>query len=180
MSHNAIDWTPERRRTHAEATLEGKRRAAEERRTRPCHVDRWRREGSVSAGLEPIVEDRARQVAEMVSDLGGPNEVSAMERGILDGWYQAMVAADAQFARFVRDENHDALERLSTFINSARASLLALGLHRRAKNVTPSLSSYLDGKTRDATEDGSGSTIENGRGSDVTLEGEVTAEEETS
>ena len=50
---------------------------------RPIHVDRWIREGTVDTALRLILEARADQVEAIIQDLGGPSEVSAMQRGIV-------------------------------------------------------------------------------------------------
>ena len=84
----------------------------------------------------------------MIADLGGASEVSAMQRAILDGWVKAAVAADVEFARFVRDNAKGNRERLSTFLNTERAHLSSLGIERRAKSVTD-ISSYLKTKKED-------------------------------
>jgi len=58
-----------------------------------------------------------------------------MQRGMIDGYTKAMVAADVEFARLARGETPGGSERLATFLNTARANLQALGVHRRARKV---------------------------------------------
>jgi hypothetical protein len=120
----------------------------------------------VAEALRPILEARALHAEAMVQDLGGPDELTAMQKGILEGWLQAQVAADAEFARFVRDRDTAALKRLATFLNSARANLTALGLHRRAKEI-PDLAAYL-AKRSDTAENRAGEP--NGEAPDITVE----------
>ena len=124
---------------HRRRISAGLRRAHERRRAvgdpRPAHVDRWIERGEVPAELAALLDVRASQVEAMVQDLGGPEEVSAMERALLDGWLKAAVAADVEFSRLARGETEGATERLATFLNSARANLMALGIRRRARPV---------------------------------------------
>ncbi len=68
-----------------------------------------------------------------------------MQRAIIDAWFKAAVAADVEFARLARGEADGTPEKLATFLNTARAHLLALGLERRAKPVTD-ISEYLKAK----------------------------------
>jgi len=109
---------------------------------RPVHVDRWTRGGVVNHALVPILQARAAQVEDIIADLGGPSEVTAMARAIIDAWFKAALAADVEFARLARGEADGTPERLATFLNTCRAHLLALGLERRSKPVTD-IASYL-------------------------------------
>ncbi len=110
---------------------------------RPVHVDRWIKDGIVVPELVPIIEARAAQAEAIVQDLGGPDEVTAMQRGMIDGLVKALVAADVEFARMARGEIKGAPDRLATFLNTARANLVALGLHRRSKKVVD-ITDYLE------------------------------------
>ena len=96
--------TPESRR----AISRGVRRSITVRRAReparPMHVDQWRREGQVAPELRLILDARADQAERLVEHLGGPEYVSAMQRGVLETWLQAQVAADVEFARLVKGE----------------------------------------------------------------------------
>ena len=84
---------------HRERISRGVRRAWERRRTRegfrPVHVDRWLWDGAVDRALVPILQTRAAQVEDIIADLGGPSEVTAMQRALIDGWLKAAVADDA-------------------------------------------------------------------------------------
>lgn len=106
-------------------------------------VTRWLRLGVVSEQLRPIVRTRLGQREQMIEDMGGAEYVSMMQRAALDTWMQAQVAADAEWRRYVAEDDRLALERLSTLLNTARAALVAVGLERRARDVTPTLDDYL-------------------------------------
>ena len=129
----------------SEAQRRRRKREKELESARPAHVTRWVRTGMVAPELRRYVLDRAEHVAAMVQDLGGPEEVSAMERAILDGWFQAQVAADVEFARFIRTDDPAPLDAVSRHLNTARSQLSALGLRRRQKSVM-GLSEYLEAK----------------------------------
>ena len=47
----------------------------------------------------------------IVEDLGGPDAVTAMQRGMIDGYTKAMVAADVEFAPLARGETPGGSER---------------------------------------------------------------------
>ena len=49
----------------------------------------WPRTASCSRTLAPNIEARADQVQQIVEDLGGPDDVAAMQRGVLDGYTMA-------------------------------------------------------------------------------------------
>jgi hypothetical protein len=131
---------------HKRRIAAGVRRAHARRRAvsdpRPAHVDRWLQGGEVPAELRTILEIRASQVEAMVQDLGGADEVSGMERALLDGWLKATVAADVEFMRLVRGDTDGAPERLATYLNTARANLTSLGIRRRTRPVM-SIDEYL-------------------------------------
>ena len=118
-------------------------RRREEAQVRPAHVHDWLREGIVHHRLRPFVKARAAMFVGILQDLGGSEVVTGMQKGILEGWLQAQVAADAAFARFVTTDDSAALVRLATFLNTSRSALIALGLERRARDVTPNLEDYL-------------------------------------
>ena len=124
---------------HRERISRGVRRAWERRRTRegvrPVHVDRWLRDGAVAPALVPILKTRAAQIEDMIADLGGPAEVTAMQRALLDGWLKAAVAADMEFARLAQGNADGTPQPLATFLNTVRAHLTSLGIERRAKPV---------------------------------------------
>jgi hypothetical protein len=137
---------------HRERIFRGVRRAWERRRTRegvrPVHVDRWLQDGAVAPALVPILKTRAAQIEDMIADLGGPAEVTAMQRALLDGWLKAAVAADVEFARLAQGNGEGTPQPLATFLNTARAHFISLGVDRRAKPGTD-ISSYLKSKKED-------------------------------
>ena len=61
-------------------------------------------DGAVDRALVPILQTRAARVEDIITDLGGPIEVTAMQRALIDGWLKAAVAADVEFARLARGE----------------------------------------------------------------------------
>ena len=110
---------------------------------RPAHVDEWLRSQVVAEPLRHIVSTRARHVEELAADLGGVDRVSAQERRVLEIWFMAMVAADVEHQRLLASAVPEIGERFMTALNTARSALTALGLERRAADVTPRLDEYL-------------------------------------
>jgi hypothetical protein len=85
-------------------------------------------------------------IAEHVADLGGPDNVSAAERSITRRVAVLSVELENLEARFATagaatTEDLDLYQRTA---NSLRRLLEAVGLQRRAKDVTPSVADYLD------------------------------------
>jgi len=118
---------------------EGVRRTASRKRKLesllPAHVTAWKRRGEVAPALRPVLEARLHHLAGIVEDLGGPSEITNLERAVLDGWLVATVTADALWSRYLREGDEAALDRVPTLLNSARAALQAVGLKRRAREL---------------------------------------------
>ena len=121
----------------------GTKRGIARRIARPAHVDEWLRGGRVAIQLVPFVKARSEQATQMVLDLGGPENVTAMERAVIEGWLRLMVAADGEFRRYIHDDDAGALDRLAPLLNGARAHISTIGLGRRPKDVTLDLKTYL-------------------------------------
>lgn len=142
----------------------GLRRYNERRReaalVRPAHVDQWLRSGVVAPNLRPILKDRASQVEDMIEDLGGAGEATSMERRVLDTWLQAQVCADVLFQRLMQNPKAEVPDKLLSSLNTSRSALIALGLHRRARDITPTLAQMGYVETVGAPEDEPGSTID--------------------
>jgi hypothetical protein len=85
-------------------------------------------------------------IAEHVADLGGPNNVSAAERSITRRVAVLSVELENLEARFATagSASADDLDLYQRTANSLRRLLEAVGLQRRAKDVTPSVADYLD------------------------------------
>lgn len=120
----------------SEAARRGWQRHRERAQLQPSQIARWRRDGVVSASMTPILDAAVDLYAAMVQDLGGVDQVSAMQRAALDGWLAARIAVDAELQLLLQDGDTSRREKLATFLNSARAHLAALGLERRARDVT--------------------------------------------
>ncbi len=91
---------------------------------RPAPVDRWIQEGVVAPERIPMIEARAEQAQQIVEALGGPDPVTAMPRGMLDGYVKARVAADVEFARLVRGETPGGSDRLAGRLGGAGLATL--------------------------------------------------------
>ena len=145
-------------------------------RVRPRDFDRWRREGLIAEALRPLCKLAEQELEELVSDAGGPDEITASRRMLLEDAVVLGVMVRAETQRFLATHDPTATERLATWINSRRANLVAAGLERQAKDVTPSLDEHVQELLRSKTDPES--TNSDGRGSEVVIEGEVAASEE--
>jgi hypothetical protein len=101
-------------------------------------------------------------IAGFVSDLGGPEAITAAQRVILSGLrlslrVQGLGEIHLKAAGVMNKKTHKPtaiLKVLATFINSARLSALALGLGRVPRKTGPStLAEYLDSHTAAPAQD---------------------------
>lgn len=115
------------------------RRKLEAALVRPSHVDQWLRAGIVAPSIRPILEVRASQVESMIEDLGGVDEATNMQKRVLDGWLQSQVCADLLFQKLAQDPKSEVPDKLLSSLNTSRAALVAIGLGRRARDLTPTL-----------------------------------------
>ena len=125
---------------------------------RPLGGWNWRREdGGLPAGKVRLLttadldrRTKATQVAletrdSIMSDLGGEDQLSTLERLMVENAaFSSTVLRDAH-VRWLKGEPAPVTE-LATLENTFNRTAQALGLARRAKDVTPDLSQYLDGK----------------------------------
>jgi hypothetical protein len=91
-----------------------------------------------------------RTLARHVADLGGEQNLSAQEFAILKHACVLSIELDSLAMNFARKGKADAvlLDLYGRTANTLRRQLEALGLNRRARDVTPSLSEYLRGRAR--------------------------------
>ena len=93
-----------------------------------------------------------RLVSSIKSDLGGQDQLSAIELSLIDGYAGACVLLDDLNARILLGQEID-ISALSQIINSMVKIASRLGLRRRQKDVTLDLQQYLQTRTRQ-TNDG--------------------------
>ena len=152
MGRNRVEWTSERRSSHAEAT----RRGIEDRRSRlavrPRDLDRLRREGLVAEPLRPLVVLAEREYEELIIQLGGPDEVPPTRRMLCEDTVSLGIATRAELGRFLRTADPAALERVATLANSRRANLIAIGLERRAAKVRDFATYFIEDQDTDTTD----------------------------
>ncbi|RWA80056.1 MAG: hypothetical protein EOQ30_23735 [Mesorhizobium sp.] len=84
-------------------------------------------------------------MALIIHDLGGEDAISEMERGLVQRVATQQVAIEKLEAQFAQegaadDKQLDLHQRLS---NTLRRNQEALGLKRRAKDITPTLDQYM-------------------------------------
>jgi hypothetical protein len=85
------------------------------------------------------------------SDLGGPGELSAGERQIAQRAAVSGAILESMEAAWLAGGELDAATYVSLG-NNQRRYFQALGLKRRPRDVTPTLSQYLEAKKHEATE----------------------------
>ena len=97
-------------------------------------------------GRSPWVRRAKDLIREHLSDLGGPNNVSAAERSITRRVAGLSVELENLEARFATAGSASAedLDLYQRVANSLRRLLEAVGLQRRPRDVTPSVADYLD------------------------------------
>ena len=81
-------------------------------------------------------------IAEIETDLGGSEHISAMERQMVQhGAVLGAIAADME-TKYLMGRHID-LVQLCTVLNAQRRAFDAIGYRRRQRDVTPSLESFL-------------------------------------
>ena len=102
----------------------------------------------------PYVVRYKRTLARHVADLGGARQLSASEMAILRHASVLQIELDALAIHFARGNSDPALLDLyGRIANSLLRQLQALGLGRRAKDVSPSLSTYLRGRANGSNDE---------------------------
>ena len=88
-------------------------------------------------------------VADHTSDLGGDDNISTSERVLLKRACMITLQLEMLECRFAEQDGMATSEQLNDYqraLNTCRRTLEALGLRRRAKDVTPSLGEILRGE----------------------------------
>ena len=79
----------------------------------------------------------------IISDLGGPDQLSTLERLLAEHAAMASAVVADSYTRWLKGEQI-ALAELATVSNTYMRAAMALGLGRRAKDVTASIDTYLN------------------------------------
>jgi hypothetical protein len=79
----------------------------------------------------------------LLSDLGGEEQLSTLERLLAEHAALASAVVADSYTRWLKGEQI-ALSELSTVSNTYMRAAMALGLNRRAKDVTASIDTYLN------------------------------------
>ena len=88
----------------------------------------------------------------MVGDLGGPENMSTAEMQLVRR--ASALAVDLEFQEAEALSNNDALDPdvYRTMVETQRHVLQALGLRRRARDITPRLSDIIEGRATEAAD----------------------------
>ncbi len=140
-------------------------------------VQAFVRRGQVAPSLKPMVSATVQLVGEYAHEKGGPEQLTAGQRNLLDVLFMQRVARSGLFSAYLRTGDAALLTQALSFANAETRTVQLLGLSRELKDVTPSLDEYLGQR---ATEDASGATNGGAQGSDVVVDAEVAASEKTS
>ena len=90
-----------------------------------------------------------RLVGDIESDLGGRDQLTAIEWSLVEAYAGAALVLDNLNARLLRGEAIDIGEHAQAVSAMVRVAA-RLGIRRRQRNVTPSLRDYLEAKPDDA------------------------------
>jgi hypothetical protein len=94
-----------------------------------------------------------RLVGDIERDLGGREQLSAIELTLIEGYAGAAVALQDLNARRTLGQPVDMAQHAQVASTMVRIAS-RLGLHRRMRDVTPSLEEYLEAKHAGADDDG--------------------------
>ena len=179
MPRRGDSCSPETRARLSRAGVRAWEKRREAARVRPRDLERLRRSGTVSESLRPLLEIAEEEAAELVSALGGPDEISPQRRAIVEDLVAVGVVLRAELTRFLQSGDPDAGARVGTLAGARRASLSALGLERRAREVfDPTLPLTVEWATPDpeGAQDTPDGTNGEARGSEVAPDDERAVE----
>ena len=121
-----------------------KERQRETARINLGELRRYRRLGLVADSMLPLVAAAEDEVRAIIVALGGDENVSEQERAIVEDFARVGVVLRGELARYVAGDSK-AGQTVGTLAGIRRASLVALGLQRRAKEI--GLEDYIDLKS---------------------------------
>jgi hypothetical protein len=109
-------------------------RIQRERRVTLAEVRRARYAGLVAKSMLPIAVEAERELGDLLADKG--DGVTAAERAVLEDVARLGLLLRATFAAYLEAPDPDLAKTISTLAGQRRASLAAVGLERRAKELT--------------------------------------------
>lgn len=126
--------TPE----HRERISKGMRRHHAQRRemarVAPADLQMLRRSGTVPQTLKPLLTAAQVEALELVTALGGEDEVTPQKRQLIDDYARLGLVMRGELSRYVQGD-HDAGGRVSTLAGQRRSTLMLLGLDRFERPV---------------------------------------------
>ena len=132
----------EHRERQSRGALRANARARAARVTRQRDLVRLLREGVVQPALRPFVATAQSEFGELFAQYDTGSGVSAARRILMSSTVGLRIGELSETARFLASGDPGALERVSTFANSIRANLIALGLDVAQRDEID-LNSYL-------------------------------------
>ncbi len=100
----------------------------------PRDLRRLRYFGAISEAVKPFVSEMGRELGDLLADKG--DGATAGERLVLEDVARLGLLLRATFAAYLKAPDVELAKTVSTLAGQRRASLAAVGLERRAREVT--------------------------------------------
>jgi len=97
-------------------------------------VRRLRYHGLVADSLKPLATEMGRELGDLLADKG--DAVTAAERLILEDVARVGLLLRSLFAVYLETQDPEIASKVSSLAGQRRASLVAVGLERRARPIT--------------------------------------------
>jgi hypothetical protein len=109
----------------------------------PRDLERLVASGTITPALRPLVDIAATEALELSESLGGPENLSAQQRLVIQDLASVGIVLRATLAAFLQKPGGDSdlASRVGTLAGQRRSSVALLGLESVARDV-PSLSDY--------------------------------------
>jgi hypothetical protein len=122
----------------------------------PRDLERLVASGTVTPALQPLIDIGATEAVELAEALGGPENLSAQQRLVIEDLASVGIVLRATLAAFLQTPGGDSdlASRVGTLAGQRRSSVALLGLERVARDVA-SLQDYAANRS---AEDRAGAT----------------------
>jgi len=138
----------EHRERQSRGALRANARTRAAKLPRQRDLARLRREGLIAQALLPYCATAEAEFRELFEQYDTGSGVSAARRILMSSTVGLRIGELSETARFLASGDPGALERVSTFANSIRANLIALGLDAAQRDEID-LNSYLSSLPKD-------------------------------
>jgi hypothetical protein len=143
---------------------------------RPRDLDRLRSSGTVIPALRPLLDLADLDAQEIMTALGGLDDVSPMRRQLVEDVIALGIAMRATTAAYLQTGDGELASRLATLANARRQNLVTLGLEHTEREIT--LRDYLVSKGETPHNGASAASATNGADPEIEpAHGEIAAQE---